>query len=56
LPASSVSQPTPTGLIDDNVKIISHDTSPGLSIAKQVALDFAAMKQKMFTFAQPSEW
>jgi len=55
-PASSASPPTPTGMIDDNVKIVSHDTSPGLSIAKQVALDFAAMKQKMFAFAQPSEW
>jgi len=43
-------------MIDDNVKIVSHDTSPGLSIAKQAALDFAIMKQKMFAFAQPSEW
>ena len=55
-PASSASPPTPTGMIDDNVKIVSHDMSPGLSIANQAALDFAIMKQKMFAFAQPSMW
>jgi hypothetical protein len=55
-PASSVSPQTPIGLIDESVKIVSHEISPGLSIANQVALDFAIMKQKMFAFAQPSEW
>jgi hypothetical protein len=55
-PTSSASPPTPTGMIDDNVKIVSHDTSPGLSIAQQAALDYAIMKQKMFAFAQPSKW
>jgi hypothetical protein len=34
-------------MINDNVKIISHDTYPGLSIVEQVALDFAVMKQKI---------
>lgn len=41
-------------IIDDNVKIVSHDMSPGLSIANQAALDFAIIKQK--AFAQPSMW
>jgi hypothetical protein len=46
----------PTGMIDDTVKIVSHDTSPGLLIAQQAALDYAIMKQKKFAFAQPSKW
>jgi hypothetical protein len=55
-PASSASPQTPTGLIDESVKIVSHDSSPSLLIAHQVALDFAIMKQKMFAFAQPAQW
>jgi hypothetical protein len=43
-------------MIDDNVKIILHDTSPGLSIAEQAAPDFAVTKQKMFAFAAPLKW
>jgi hypothetical protein len=55
-PASSVSSQTPAGMIDDTIKIVSHSTYPGLSIVEQVALDFAVMKQKMFTFAAPAKW
>jgi len=33
-PASSVSPQTPVGVIDDTVKIVSHDTYPGLSIVE----------------------
>jgi hypothetical protein len=55
-PASSVSPQTPVGMIDDTVKIVSHETYPGLSIVEQAALDFAVMKQKMFAFAAPSKW
>jgi len=55
-PASSVSPQTPAGMIDDTIKIVSHDTYPGLSIVEQVALDFAIMKQKMFAFAPPAKW
>ena len=40
----------PTGVIDDNVKIVSHDSSLGLLIAYRAALDFAIMKQRMFAF------
>jgi hypothetical protein len=43
-------------MIDDNVRIVSHDTYPGLSIVEQAALDFAVMKQNMFAFAAPSKW
>jgi hypothetical protein len=43
-------------MIDDSVKIISHDTYPGLSIVEQAVLDFAVMNQKMFAFAAPSRW
>jgi len=43
-------------MIDDTVKIVSHDIYPGLSIVEQVALDFTMMKQKMFAFAAPSKW
>ena len=43
-------------MIDDNVKIVFHEFSPGLLIAKQAALDFAIMKQKIFAFTQPSKW
>ena len=38
-------------MIDDNVKIMLHDMSPGLLIANQAALDFA-----IITFTQPSMW
>jgi actin-like ATPase involved in cell morphogenesis len=55
-PASSVSPQTPAGMIDDTIKIVSHDTYPGLLIVEQVALDFAVMKQKMFAFAAPAKW
>jgi Cyclin, N-terminal domain len=55
-PASSVSPQTPVSMIDDSVKIVSHDTYPNLSIVEQAALDFAVMKQKMFAFAAPSKW
>jgi len=55
-PTSSASPPTPTGMIDDNVKIATGESSPALSIANQAALDYAIMKQKMFAFAQPSRW
>jgi len=37
-------------MIDDTIKIVSHDIYLGLSIVEQVALDFAMMKQKMFTW------
>src|ERR1700692_3653026 len=40
-PTSSASLPTPTGMINDTVKIVSCHTSPGLLIAQQVALDYA---------------
>jgi hypothetical protein len=33
-----------------------NDTSSGLSIAHQVALDYAIMKGKMFAFVQPLKW
>jgi hypothetical protein len=39
-PASSVSPQTLVDTIDDNVKIVSHDTYPGLWIMEQAALDF----------------
>jgi hypothetical protein len=42
-------------MIDNSVKIVSHNTYPGLSIVEQAALDFAVMKQKMFAFAAPSK-
>ena len=38
-------------MIDDNVKIVLHNMSPGLSIANQAALDFA-----IITFTQLSMW
>jgi hypothetical protein len=43
-------------MIDDTVKIVSHEIYPGLSIVGQAALDFAIMKQNMFAFAAPSKW
>jgi len=43
-------------MIDDCVKIVSHDLYLGLSIVEQAALNFAVMKQKMFAFATPSKW
>jgi hypothetical protein len=43
-------------MIDDTIKIVSHDTYPGLSIVEQVAFDFAVMKRKMFAFAAPAKW
>jgi hypothetical protein len=43
-------------MINDNVKIVSHDTSQGLSIANRAALDYTIMKRKMLAFAQPSKW
>jgi hypothetical protein len=54
-PASSVSPQTPVSMIDNSVKIVSHNTYPGLSIVEQAALDFAVMKQKMFAFVAPSK-
>jgi hypothetical protein len=48
--ASFASLPMPTGVIDDNVKIASHDSSLGLLIAYCAALDFAIMKQRTFAF------
>jgi len=58
-PASSASpdtpMTTPMSLINDTVQIVTH-TSPALSIAKQLALDFAIMKQKMFAYAAPAKW
>jgi hypothetical protein len=50
-----VSPQTPVGMINNNIKIVSHDTYPGLSTVEQAALDFAVMKQKMFAFATPSK-
>jgi hypothetical protein len=47
---------TLVGMIDDTIKIVSHDIYLGLSIVEQVALDFAMMKQKMFTSATSSKW
>ena len=44
------------GMIDDCVKIVSHDLYLGLSIVEQAAHDFAIMKQKMFAFTAPSKW
>jgi hypothetical protein len=56
-PASSASPPTPTGMVDDNVAIVDHHTSPGLSIKKpQDHMEVAILKQKMFAFAAPSVW
>jgi hypothetical protein len=43
-------------MIDNTVKIVSHESYPGLSIVEQAAFDFAVMKQKMFAFAVPSKW
>jgi hypothetical protein len=43
-------------MIDDTVKIVSHESYPGMSIVEQAALDFAVMKQKMFAFPAPSKW
>jgi hypothetical protein len=54
--SATASSASPAGMIDDNNKIMLHNTSPGLSIASCAALDFAIMKQKMFAFAQPSKW
>ncbi|KIM71483.1 hypothetical protein PILCRDRAFT_17032 [Piloderma croceum F 1598] len=53
-PASSVSPQMLVGMIDDTVKIVSHESYLGLSIVEQVALNFAMIKQKMFAFAAPS--
>jgi hypothetical protein len=53
--SETVSPQTPVGMINDNIKIVSHDTYPGLSTVEQAALDFAVMKQKMFAFATPSK-
>jgi hypothetical protein len=53
-PASSVSPQTLVSMIDDTVKIVSHESYPGLSIVEQAALNFAVIKQKMFAFAVPS--
>jgi hypothetical protein len=44
------------GVIDDTIKIVSHDTYPNLSTVEQAALDLAIMKQKMFAFSAPSKW
>jgi len=55
-PASSASPPTPTGMIDDSVKIVSHDRSPGMTIPGHAAMEYALMKQKMFAFATPCVW
>ena len=49
-PASSASPPTPTGIIDDGVKIVSHERSPGMPISAHAAMEYASMKQKMFAF------
>jgi hypothetical protein len=46
---------TPAGMINNTIKIVSHDTYPNLSIAEQVALDFAIMRWKMFGFVAPSK-
>jgi len=55
-PASSASPPTPTGMIDDGVKIVSHERSPGMPISAHAAIEYASMKQKMFAFAAPCVW
>jgi hypothetical protein len=43
-------------MIDDIVKIISHNTSPDMVIAQQAALDYAIIKHNMFAFTQLSKW
>jgi hypothetical protein len=40
-------------MIDNSVKIVLHDTYPGLSIVEQAALNFTVMQQKMFMFPAP---
>jgi hypothetical protein len=55
-PASLVSPQTPVGMINDAVKTISRKFCPGLSIVEQLALNFAVMKWKMFSFAALSKW
>ena len=39
------STPVGVGMINDRVKIVSHNTYLGLSIVEQVALNFTMMKQ-----------
>jgi len=46
----------PMGMVDDDVKIILHDTYPGLSIVEQAVLNFSVMKQKIFAFPAPSKY
>jgi hypothetical protein len=43
-------------MINNSIKIVLHDTCPGLLIVEQAALDFAMTKQKMFAFAALSKW
>lgn len=43
-------------ITDNSIKIISHETLPGMPIAAHSAMDYALMKQKMFAFAVPSVW
>ena len=57
--ASSTSQPTPTGVVNNSVTITEpNDKSPGLSIAKPQGwyVEMAILKEKMYTFATPSAW
>jgi len=44
------------GMVDDDVKIVLHDTYLGLSIVEQAVLNFSVMKQKIFTFPAPSKY
>ena len=44
------------GMVDDDVKIVLHDTDPGLLIVEQAVLNFSVMKQKIFAFPAPSKY
>ena len=46
----------PMGMVDGDIKIVLHDTYPGLSIVEQTVLNFSVMKQKIFAFPAPSKY
>ncbi|KAJ7616384.1 hypothetical protein DFH06DRAFT_1365586 [Mycena polygramma] len=59
-PASSISPPTPTGLVDLNAKIhdggkSNYEMSPGLALSSE-SWHTHPLKAKMFAFATPAIW
>jgi len=46
----------PTTMIDNNFKIVLYNTSLGMVIAQQAAMDYTIIKQNMFTSTQSSKW